>query len=65
MTAGERMIWAAVFAERRGYGKSVAEAARLAALEVKNLRSLAIHHDLLAGDEDAREILRDLIGVPR
>lgn len=65
MTIGEWAIWAAVYAAQRHIGHSVAEAARIAASEVKNLRTLTIHHDVLDDDDDARTMLRDLIGVPR
>lgn len=68
LSSGERAVWAAVFATRKDLGKSTVEAARLATLAVKDLRTLAtpVHSDrLLDGDEDAKEMLADMLGVPR
>jgi hypothetical protein len=59
------MVWATIYAQKREYGKSVAESVRLAALEVKNLRSMDAHRDLLSGDDDAQEMLADMLGVKR
>lgn len=57
VTAGQRMVWAAVFADARGERKSVVECVRLATLAVKDLQSLAVHLDLLDEDRDARVML--------
>lgn len=67
MTPGQRMVWAAVFAEQRGADRSVVESVRRAALEVKNLGTLATgtHRGLLTDDADAREMLDDMIEVRR
>lgn len=67
MTSGERMVWATIYAQKREYGKSVVESARIAAYEVKQLRTLSTeaHRDLLGTDDDARAMLDDMLGVPR
>lgn len=65
MTSGSRMVWAAIYGEQRGLGKSVAESVRRAAMEVKNLGSLAGQRYLFVDDEDARVMLDDMLGVPR
>lgn len=59
------MVWATIYAQKREYGKSVVESVRLAAYEVKQLRTLAAnaHRELLGTDDDARTMLDDMLGT--
>lgn len=63
MTSGERMVLATTYAVKRDMGKSVVEAFRLGVLEVKNLRSLAVHAASVGCDADDVAMLRDMLGT--
>lgn len=65
LSSGELTVWATIYAQKREYGKSVVEAVRLAALEIKNIRSLGEHSELLDTDGDAHVMLDDVLGRDR
>lgn len=65
MKPGERLVWAAVYAASVAAGHSRTNAARIAAAEVKNLRTLACHEDVFGDDADAVDMLREMLDSRR